>query len=89
MIPKPPTDGKGEVCYRIPDENGILSDPISFIGDDEYPEEINTSGCIQLIDNSGRCPKVKKEVFLPNSKNNMIAFSPNGEYLVVLKNDIH
>lgn len=87
VIPKP-TD-KGEVYYRSPDEEGILSDPVSFIGENEYPEEINDAGCIQLIQNDGRCPKVLKEVYLPQSKRNMIAFSPNGEYLVVFRMAIH
>jgi hypothetical protein len=70
----------------------MLQEPTKFISDEEeggFPQEINQRGCIQLIECDGNCPKVRKEVYIPYSSDNIIAFSPNGQHLVLFRREAH
>ena len=69
-------------------ENGGDNDEDDYLLDKQYPQDINKNGALLLIEHDGKCPKVRKEVPLRGSKKNMIAFSPNGDHLVVFRRRI-
>lgn len=79
------SDSKQEVKFKSTDENGFLKDAVSFINKNEYKADINKCGCIQLIENEGRIPKVRKEIFIKNSRRNKISFSPDGNFLILYR----
>ena len=74
-------EGKGKDVYVE------LGAPKNFLDDIAGGAEANKSGCIQLIEMEGKCPKVRKEVSITGSRKNYIAFSPSGEFLIILKKE--
>lgn len=75
--------------YRSTLEDGRLGEPTDFIGPGGFPKEKNTSACIQLVEMEGRVPKIRDEALIYNSRKNEIAFSPNGEYLVIFRRQVN
>lgn len=67
--------------------DGRISKEVDFLEDMKDGELANKSSCLQMIEMQGRYPKVRKEVHISKSRKNHIAFSPNGEYLIILKKE--